>query len=98
MTRQRKPHTRWQGVVGIGDRVAFKMPGDDYITAGTVEEVDEHTALLSNLACIHEDRTRRTTTLRVQRGLIIENKSELSRQDTRQQRKESVDESTRVGE
>ena len=88
MTRQRKPHTRWQGVVGIGDRVAFKMPGDEYITAGTVEEVDEHTTLLSNLACIHEDRTRRSTTLRIRSRLVIENKSELSRQATRQQRKD----------
>lgn len=85
--RRKRTHKRWTGVVGIGDRVAFKMPGDDFITAGTIEDMDEHTMLLSRLACVPEE-TRAQVQMTVQQGLIVENKSELARRAARERRRE----------
>ena len=35
-TKERK---RWEGPIGIGDRLAFVMPGEHFVTAGTVVDI-----------------------------------------------------------
>ena len=84
----RKQRKRYTGVIGIGDRIAFIMPGDRYITGGEVMAVDEHTLTVGNLSGVTKVESRKPTvlggsvsggpgiTLTIQRGLVVENKSQ----------------------
>lgn len=103
MSRPRTPK-RWEGIIGIGDRVAFKMPGERWITAGNVLDItlDQQTLTLENIAGIEGAAITRNTTLTtvlgkplrgpsaltitIQRGLVIENKTEVRRLEARANR------------
>lgn len=102
MSRPRTPK-RWEGIIGIGDRVAFKMPGERWITAGHVLDItrDQQTLTIENIAGMEGTITRKTTlvtiggkpmkgpsalTIIIQRGLVVENKTEVRRQETRADR------------
>lgn len=110
MGRQQRKQKRWDGIIGIGDRVAFYMPGERWITAGEVMDVtlDQQTLTIGNLACAEGRSSHRVTTLEtvgqqfvgskpargpssltitVQRGLVVENKTEVRRQEARERRK-----------
>lgn len=106
MSRRQKKQKRWDGIIGIGDRVAFYMPGERWITAGEVVDItlDQQTLTIGNLACAEATSARRITTLpsvggkpvhngpaltiQVQRGLVVENKTEVRRLEARQRRKD----------
>lgn len=108
MSRRQKKQQRWDGIIGIGDRVAFYMPGERWITAGEVMDVtlDQQTLTIGNLACADTVSARRVTTvptaggkpvrngpaltITVQRGLVVENKTEVRRLEARQRRKDKV--------
>lgn len=105
MSRRQRKQKRWDGIIGIGDRVAFYMPGERWITAGEVMDVslDQHTLTIGNLACAEGQSSCRVTnletvggrpargpsslTITVQRGLVVENKTEVRRQEARERRK-----------
>ena len=105
MSRRQKKQKRWDGIIGIGDRVAFYMPGEQWITAGEVMDItiDQQTLTIGNLACTDTASSRRVTTLpsvggkpvnsvsaltmQVQRGLVVENKTEVRRLEARERRK-----------
>lgn len=106
MSRQQRKQKRWDGIIGIGDRVAFYMPGERWITAGEVMDItlDQQTLTIGNLACAEGTSSRRITTLPtvggkpvrngtaltivVQRGLVVENKTEVRRLEARERRKD----------
>lgn len=108
MSRRQKKQQRWDGIIGIGDRVAFYMPGERWITAGEVMDItlDQQTLTIGNLACADTVSARRKTTeptvggtsvrgmsaltITVQRGLVVENKTEVRRLEARQRRKDSA--------
>ena len=101
MSKRKKP-TRYEGIIGIGDRVAFYMPGERWITAGEVEDIslDQQTLTICKLAGCDADTAKRITskptvmggtvkgttalTMLVQRGLVVENKSEVRREEKRE--------------
>ena len=103
MSRPRKPK-RWEGIIGIGDRVAFIMPGASWITAGEVIDItpDQQTLTIDKIAGIEGGITRATTlttvlgkprqgpsalTMKIQRGLVVENKTEVRRKENRNKRR-----------
>ena len=82
---QRKQRERYTGPINIGDRLAFIMPGERWVTAGKCENIslDGHTLTMGNMACI-EGPARNTTMMQVQRGSVIENKTETYRAEARE--------------
>lgn len=106
MSRRQKKQKRWEGSIGITDRVAFYMPGEQWITAGEVFDIspDQQTLTIGKLACADTPSARRITTLptvlgqsikgppaltiTIQRGLVVENKTEVRREEARERRKE----------
>lgn len=72
--RKRKQRQRHEGVVQPGDRVSFIMPGEDYVTAGTVMSAVGNWVVVNRLAALPE-HIKNQTTLQFSRGLVIGRKA-----------------------
>lgn len=79
--RRRRQFPRWDGILGIGDRIAFRMPGEDYVVAGNIEDIRGEMLVVKM-------RTEARTSYRVvvARGLVVENKSEVFRKERKAKR------------
>lgn len=94
---KRKKRERYTGALGIGDRVAFIMPGERYVTAGEILDMSGDTLTMGNLSGVSSRPSSLATvggrpmegpgtTLTIQRGLVVENKSQARRDEIKARR------------